>query len=484
MLLTNIKNTKTNKMAEKKSIYEEAMLDVKKIQEALNANTKEILRSVAREEIDGVVKESLMDDDYDEETVSDETGEESGAEGEEKSGEAMPSDLDVPDVAGDEAGVEMDGEAEIQPSDEVGSDDQALGMDADDAFGGDELDMTAASDDAIIAIYKKLSGDDEIEVVGDDVHLNISEPGEYIIKGAAAGVGGGADESDMDDLGGEAGETDDWEEVGDEEAGEEVAGGDDDLDYEIAMDDESGDDDEEESMMAESKDKDKSTKPTWIYDKNGNKKDVSEPMTADQIKKLKETEDDESVIEATEEDEDVVKEAIPVGLAQGKRLPGKSDIGQPIGAGGKAAGLKKESVSQLESKYRATLNESAQLKLENEEFRKALKKFRNMLVETVVFNSNLSYVTKLFMEHSTTKDEKQRIIQRFDAEVTNLKESKKLYKTIVTELTDKKSITEAVENKITKEVGTGSSKQLNEATAYVDQSTQRIKDLINRVENR
>ena len=439
-------------MAEKKSIYEEAMLDVKKIQEALNANTKEILRSVAREEIDGVVKESLMEDDYEEETVTDEPTDEPNAEGGEESGEATAdTDLDIPD-AGAEGGEEMGGEAAIQPSDEVGPEDQDLGMDA-DAFGGDELDMTAASDDAIIAIYKKLSGDDEIEVVGDDVHLNISEPGEYIIKGAAAGVGGESEVPAMDDLGGEAGEasdTDDWEEVGGEEGGEEVSGGDDDLDYEIAMDDESSDDEEEESVMAESEEKAE--------------------------------EEEEKVEEGAEEEEDVVKEAIPVGLAQSKRLPGKADIGQPRGAG--AHDLKKESVSQLESKYKATLNESAQLKVENEEFRKALKKFRNMLVETVVFNSNLSYVTKLFMEHSTTKDEKKRIIQRFDEEVTNLKESKKLYKTIVTELTDKKSITEAVETKIIKEVATGSSKQLNEATAYVDQSTQRIKDLISRVENR
>jgi uncharacterized protein YdeI (YjbR/CyaY-like superfamily) len=107
-----------------------------------------------------------------------------------------------------------------------------------------------------------------------------------------------------------------------------------------------------------------------------------------------------------------------------------------------------------------------------------------MLVETVVFNSNLSYVTKLFMEHSTTKDEKKTIIQRFDEEVTNLKESKKLYRSIVNELSVRKPMTEAVENKIMKEVATGSSKQLNEATAYVDPSTQRIKDLIARVENK
>ena len=53
-------------MAEKKSILAEALLDVKNIQSALNANTKEILRSVAREEIDSVVKESIQEMDYEE----------------------------------------------------------------------------------------------------------------------------------------------------------------------------------------------------------------------------------------------------------------------------------------------------------------------------------------------------------------------------------------------------------------------------------
>ena len=61
--------------------------------------------------------------------------------------------------------------------------------------------------------------------------------------------------------------------------------------------------------------------------------------------------------------------------------------------------------------------------------REALKKFKNMLVETVVYNTNLSYVAKLFMEHATTKDEKISIIKRFD-EVSSIKESKKLYKSI------------------------------------------------------
>ena len=66
----------------------------------------------------------------------------------------------------------------------------------------------------------------------------------------------------------------------------------------------------------------------------------------------------------------------------------------------------------------------------------------------------------------------------------NLKESKKLYRNIATELEVRKPIAESVNNKIIKEAATSTSKQLNESTAYVDPSTKRIMDLINRVEKR
>ena len=438
-------------MAEKKSIYEGALLDIKVIQEALNANTKEILRSVAREEIDGLVKESLEEADYEEEAVGPE-----GAEEETETDDDTTDDAtdDVVTDAGDETdddstedSIEIDGDETDDADDtemgapEVGPDDQEIGMGADDALGGDELDMTDASDDDVIAIYKKLSGDDEVEIVGDEIHLNISEPGEYIVKKGALGMGDSEDMGDMENM-------DDMEEEYQEEGYEEEG-----LTYEIAM----GEDDE-------------------------SKLEESEEDEA----KLEESED-EMVKEVDEENEDEkpVQEKIKSGV--GMSVGGHSNLPDIYTKG---PGVKKESVSskavisEAEIKYKKLLNESAQLKNENEEFRKALKKFRNMLVETVVFNSNLSYVTKLFMEHSTTKDEKKKIIQRFDEEVTNLKESKRLYKTIVNDLTARKPMTESVEKKIMKEVTTSSSKQLNEATAYVDPSTLRIKDLIARVENK
>jgi hypothetical protein len=140
-------------------------------------------------------------------------------------------------------------------------------------------------------------------------------------------------------------------------------------------------------------------------------------------------------------------------------------------------------VSETAKRYNALLTEATKLKNENNEFRAALKEFRTKLVETVVFNSNLTYVTKLFMEHSTTKSEKDSILKRFD-EVSSLKESKKLYKSIANELEVRKPISEAVENKIIKEATSGVSRQIVENTAYVDPSTKRIMDLINRVEKR
>jgi hypothetical protein len=107
-----------------------------------------------------------------------------------------------------------------------------------------------------------------------------------------------------------------------------------------------------------------------------------------------------------------------------------------------------------------------------------------MLAETVVFNSNLTYVTKLFMEHSTTKTEKEGIFKRFDNEVSTLKESKKLYKAIASELGSRKPMNESINNKIEKEVNSGTSKQLNESTVYVDTETSRIMDLIKRVDKK
>ena len=404
-------------MADKKSILEEALLDIKNIQSALNANTKEILRSVAREEIDGVVKESLISEIYEEEDLeTDDLG--------------VDADAASSDVDG--MGSSEDSLDDIQGSEEVGSEmEPEMGMGA-TASVGKVMDMTKAPDDDVIAIYKKLSGEDEIEIVGDEIHLTVSEPGEYVIKTSDMKAPEMDDEMEPEiDL-----------EIGDDDEDE------DGVDYEIEMGDE----------------------------EDGEEPDDLEPV------------DDED--EEDGEDEEPLEEIIQkgIGMSVGKHV-NKTATGS-IAKDIKGPGALEESiaskklVSETTKKYNMLLTEASKLRAENVEFRTALKEFRTKLVETVVFNSNLTYVTKLFTEHATTKSEKQNIIKRFDEEVSSLKESKKLYKTIVNELETRKPINESVENKIIKEATSSSSKQLNESTAYVDPSTKRILDLINRVEKK
>ena len=422
-------------MAEKKTILEEALLDIQNIQNALNANTKEILRSVAKEEIDGVVKESMkgyveeeVEEALDEvsnkeheksETPAEEKKEhgKGGTEKKEKS-EMKSKTKKMTEGEMSTEGMEEEGMYEEDITDETYEE----GM---DAMASEEIDLTQASDDDVIAIYKKLSGEDEIEIVGDEIHLTVSEPGEYIVK-----------TSDLNAASVEP-------EIGDE----------DEVDYEIEM----GDEDEESEF-------------TLVDDE--------------------EEEEEEESEEAEEEEEETIDEKISVGIGMSvgsHRGQGPKSIGAPENPKSESineAAAAKKLVSETAKKYNSLLTEAKKLKVENDEFRTALKEFRGKLVETVVFNSNLTYVTRLFMEHATTKAEKQTIIKRFDEEVSNLKESKKLYRTIANELVSRKPIAESIENKIIKEATTSSSKQLNESTAYVDPSTKRILDLIQRVEKK
>jgi hypothetical protein len=418
-------------MAEKKSIIEEALLDIKNIKNALNANTKEILRSVAREEIDNVVKESL-NEVYEEEDLETDTETDLGGEA-----DAATADIET-DLGGEVEGGESDlgGSTEISATDDLDTDmGSEMTMDGPD-LGGDELDMTAASDDDVIAIYKKLSGNDEIEIIGDEIRLSISEPGEYVIKTNETGSAAPAMGSAM---------------MGSEMGAEAPEMGDDSIDYEIEM---GGEEDEAGSSVPED---------------------------------LVPVDDEESEESEESEEEEPIEEQIPVGSAQAHRLQAKQTKGVPLGAGAdnlRESVSAKKLVSETTKKYNNLLVESNRLKTENEEFKQALKVFRKKLVETVVLNSNLSYVTRLFMENATTKNEKLNIIKRFDDEVTSLVESKKLYKTIGNELSSRKPLNESIEKKIIKEVNTSSSNQLNESTAYVDPSTKRILDLINRVEGK
>lgn len=471
-------------MAEKKkSIIDEALLDAKRIQETLNANTKEILRSIAKEEIDNLVKESL--NEFDEEDVDDtDTDVDVDIDAD---AEAPVDDVEVTDdtIDGidDEGGEEMGGSEEDLTVEPVGDE---MGMDVDTSY-GDEMDMTTASDDDVIAVYKKLTGDDEIQIVSNengDIELTVNEPGEFVIKNKAvgapapveAGLEGGFDASleGSDDMDGEF----------------ELTAGDD-MESELPMDNtgEYGDEEEEEEETYEES-----------YDMN-----ESQVVYEIAIDEMEDIEGVKAPVGSEKSPNNFAGDNLEGGFDDnGQNGTGNShgehimedevneeEVSETKYVGGKVQKvatahtnqkLQKTNEYVAKADYDKLLKEAKALKAKTNEMASTLQEQRKMLGKVVVFNTNLTNVTRLFTEHSTTKEEKRAIIERFDEEVSNIQESKRLFKSIEKELNNKKPISESVEGKFSKEKSSSAS-QLNESTAYVDQGTKRIMDLMRRVEN-
>ena len=135
--------------------------------------------------------------------------------------------------------------------------------------------------------------------------------------------------------------------------------------------------------------------------------------------------------------------------------------------------LRKESVER----------ELGLLREKNEEYKKALDFFRNKLNEVAVFNSNLAYSTRLFTEHSTTKQEKINILRRFD-NVESIKESKSLYKAIKSELdggSKNDVVTESVQRELLKSPSNGSASNLIESKTYENPQFMRMRDLMAKI---
>jgi hypothetical protein len=120
------------------------------------------------------------------------------------------------------------------------------------------------------------------------------------------------------------------------------------------------------------------------------------------------------------------------------------------------------------------------LRKQNAEYKKALILFKDKLNEVAVFNANLAYATRLFTEHSTTKQEKLNILKRFDS-VSIISESKNLYNTIKTELETSKPVTEAVVEKLTSTPTSSASEVLSESKAYENPQFKRMKDLMAKI---
>jgi len=464
-------------MAEKKkSIIEEALLEAKSLEDALKANTKEMLAAHMSKEFESIVESSLKEEDEEvkeeeaeevSEQIGDDTDEGSDDEKEEvvdldvdedddsdedemedMEMDDMELDLDVVDSDEDEVDdVELDLDTELdldagEGEDEMDDVEMDLELPMDMEMGGGEvIDLTDASDDEVVKVFKKLSDDDEVEVVKDEdgIHLTDNETGaEYYIK------------ESMDEM----------EEMMNEKeycAEGNCGGMDEEVMYEIEMD-------EDSDIMEMMKEMD--------MEEGHYEEGYGHKMEEDMDEGAYIDEGDE---EPLEEDK----------LQRHRKFAGKQRYsGAKVGRRDESKRTRKPLINRKPKSSTVSetkiMKEYKELKSKNEEYKKALNVFKDKLNEVALFNTNLAYVNRLFTEHSTTKKEKMDILKRFD-NAESIKESKNIYKTIKTELDNKQPINESIEKKVNKTIESSKATNLNESTAYVDPQITAIKDLMRRI---
>jgi hypothetical protein len=512
-------------MANNKNVVEDALFQIRNLEETLQENAKGILQSTMTEEIRQLVKESLKEQE--DEVENDEV------------------DVDDQDMMADDQ-MAMDDDDDAAVADDDFADDDF--SDEDDSDDDETIDMTGASDEEVLKVFKAMGDEDGIIVKkeGGNIHLQDGDD-EYMIQlGESEEEEGTIYEIEMDE------EEDEFvgleDEISEFNWGGAAMGaikGGFDLDeeetvYEIELDD-MGD------MMGMGSKKDN------FYEEFDSMEEGMDMYTDSMEEGMDMYTDSmeegmDMYTDSLEEDlyESIKKSRKPKGVGMGKgprfSYDKKPNMGggfnekrkEAFGKGTKAMGTGKarfeykegenmkgqmSKVKKAETKEASrTLGNGSKdgsrglrkartnnrnmsfnpfklhetesngeinlLREKNEEYRKALDVFRTKLNEVAVFNSNLAYATRLFTEHSTTKQEKINILKRFD-NVESLKESKNLYRTIKSELNSgsasETKLNESIERTVNRTVETGSSVNLIESKTYENPQFLRMKDLMSKI---
>jgi hypothetical protein len=558
-------------MEKKQNVVEDALFQIRNLEETLQENAKGILQSTMKEEIRQLVKESLREQD--EEEIEPLTGGEAELDSETEFEDDDMDDMeddDMDDMEDDEMGDVEDDEMEFDVDDE------------------ETIDLTSASDEEVLKVFKAMGDEDGIIVKkeGGNIHLKDGD-NDYMIQ---------LGESYMDD----GQEEDEFEPTDLEETIYEIQmDEEDDLNpegetiYEIQMDEEYDEMDFETPVRDRLRSRMEDNVEDDMSDRFRSRRyrdmedDMAEGVDPEMMEynmsnlDLGEEDDMYSSPEMgegnhmygnseMEEEEEVsmsdlnsvmeaVKKAMkPKGIGMGnaskfkygkkpnmsggfneKRKEGPKSVGtgkarfeykEEHEYGGNSHDYKRKDVKGVEKKTgvvkghfkdyegkKSETKESARtlgngsrnyperksipkmrvrptnesvsnevnlLKEKNNEYRQALDIFRTKLNEVATFNSNLAYATRLFTEHSTTKQEKINILRRFD-NVDTLKESKSLYRSIKDELSSgsksEERLTESIERTVNRTASTGSSTNLIESKTYENPQFLRMKDLMTKI---
>jgi|688.fasta_scaffold58019_7 hypothetical protein len=508
-------------MAEK-NLVEETLIQIQNLEEVINENAKEILASTMKQEISELVKESMKDETKEE---SEETNQEV-AEAEEDEFEMEDSEEEEGEESEEEDTEEDEFEMEDSEEDDEESEDMMMGFEDEEEtdFDSDEdtVNLVGEPDSAVLDVFLKAGPDDEfiVQKDGDYLHVTDSEADrEYLVRteGEESEYEYELEEEDeMSHFGSELEESEESElEEGDNELvyeleidepseGTELEEGDEsdfeyeleedaDAEFEFELEENPEEDNEGYNYMSESKKmKKKMETKEGMKAKVG--KGAAKPGSAKKFSYktskggFKENMKHANPTKGTGKPKFEFKEGemmdMPSRAPKLEREEAK-EAARTYGMGWRKGALPKgaRTGSKKARQDESVMDEVQMLRTKNEEYRKALNLFRDKLNEVAIFNSNLAYATRLFTEHSTSKHEKINILRRFDTAET-LKESKALYKTIKDELsqgTKATPITESIERVIDREPQSGSAINLIESKTYENPQFLRMKDIMSKI---
>jgi hypothetical protein len=270
-------------MRENKSLVQEALIQMRNVEEAIAENAKGILHSTMKEEINQLVKESLSEQDE------------------------VDLDADIEDDE-DTDDVEMDVDMDVDnDTEEMDMDvDTDMDMDSEDES---PIDLTDASDEEILKVFKAMGEEDGIIVKkdGEDIHLTDNDADtEYLVKlGESEEDEINMNETDeimnqtetdesvqdvIDAIFSKNGDTSEVD-IEDVESDDEMMESDDEVVYEIHLDDddEMMESDDEDDEMMESDDED-------------------EMMESDDEDEMMESDDEDEMMESDDDDEEELDE--------------------------------------------------------------------------------------------------------------------------------------------------------------------------------
>lgn len=471
-------------MAKKNNTAEKTILEAEQITKALKEGTEKQLRNLMNEALSNLIKEDENQEEN-EEPVEDDSYEVEDVDAENSSEDETPEGTDSTDST--EEGESLADNAE--EADDEWSDMEEFKV------GDNDYDFTGVDGETALKVYNKLNDDDEIFVTKDEdgnYEMRDDETGaEYVIELNPDGDDAEAEfEVELgDDESEDADSEDDDSEIEIDFDNDEPEEDDTEIEIDLGDDDqELGDDEELEDPELNDDDEDDELNEENLGYTDSYQKDVftKKPNMSEPAKGMNDW--DNGAPKGAEKpwagkgdmkpfgkQKQEVDEQVVLGSEANNRKKVKSAVKRQAKTGYHTVSQDGEYKGDInEAKIRKIVEAAKAIQAENKLYKESIEKIKKSLYEAAVLNVNLGKVVSLLVNETTTREEKNSILERFN-NVKTIKEGNALFETIRRELKGSTQKSAIMERQISM------APSLNETTIYT-QSNPSL-DMMARMDN-